>query len=409
MWESIFDSMMTRLIRTGELSVTYPDGKTRRYGKGDGVSAAVTIKDNATLRHLVLNPEMGLGEGYMDGRLTVENDDIMGVLRLALRNRRPDAFPAWVNMADRLRAAAKGFIQRNTALTARQNVAHHYDISDDLYRLFLDPDMQYSCAYFVRPDMSLAEAQEAKKAHIAAKLMIRPDDHVLDIGSGWGGMALTLARDYGARVTGVTLSKNQLATAQARAEAEGLSDRVTFRLLDYRKLNETFDRIVSVGMLEHVGVPQYDTYFNKVSKLLKPDGISLIHTIGRTAPPTSHSPWIHKYIFPGGYVPSLSELAPSIERSGLWQTDIEVWRLHYAFTLRKWLENFDAHLGEVRKMYDERFIRMWRYYLIACIAAFEEQEQGVYQFQLAHKRDAVPLTRDYLYEKPVRIRAQAAE
>ena len=334
----------------------------------------------------------------MDGTVQFFSDTgLEDLLRLVLRNRSPNAFPAWVRALDRTRFHLRRFIQRNTADKAKANVAHHYDLSDDLYRLFLDEDMQYSCAYFARPSMTLEQAQAAKKAHIAAKLLLQPGLHVLDIGCGWGGMALTLARDYNVRVTGVTLSENQLATAQKRAEQAGLADRVTFKLMDYRDLSDRFDRIVSVGMLEHVGVPHYEAYFEKVADLLAPDGVALIHTIGRIAPPISHSPWIHKYIFPGGYVPSLSELAGPLEKSGLWQTDIEVWRLHYAMTLRTWRDRFDANLDTVRQNYDERFIRMWHYYLTACIMGFEEQHQAVYHFQLAHRRDAVPLTRDYLY------------
>lgn len=257
--------------------------------------------------------------------------------------------------------------------------------------------MQYSCAYFRNDDMTLEQAQAAKKAHIAGKLQLEPGMKVLDIGCGWGGMALTLAKDYGCRVTGITLSENQLATARQRANAAGVSDHIDFRLQDYRHTKGTFDRIVSVGMLEHVGVPNYGTYFGRVAELLAPEGVALIHTIGRSAPPMAHSSWINKYIFPGGYVPSLSELAPAMERSGLWQTDIEIWRLHYAKTIRHWRDRFDSHLDEITATYDERFVRMFRYYLTVCILAFEHQMQAVYHLQLAHKRDAVPLTRDYLY------------
>ncbi|MCB1341519.1 MAG: class I SAM-dependent methyltransferase [Pseudooceanicola sp.] len=397
MWQTVFETMMSRLLRTGRLSVTGPDGTTRHYGDGDGLAAAVTIRDTATLRALCLQPDLGLGEGYMDGRITIDGDDIDSLVRLILRNGRDDAFPPWVRAIDAARFRLGRFLQRNDPRRSRTNVAHHYDISNDLYRLFLDQDMQYSCAYFAAPDMSLEAAQAAKKAHIAAKLRIEPGMRVLDIGCGWGGMAITLARDWGARVVGVTLSENQLDLARQRVAAAGLTDRIDLRLQDYRLLDEPFDRIVSVGMLEHVGLPQYDTYFAKVADLLHPDGIALIHTIARTGRPMAQSPWINKYIFPGGYVPSLSELAPAIEASGLWNADIEVLRLHYAYTLRHWLARFDSHIETVRQMYDARFIRMWRYYLTVCYLAFEEQQQAVYQFQMAHKRDAVPITRDYLY------------
>jgi len=397
MWTTLLDRMLRRMIRQGELTVTYPNGQARTYGPG-GARAAIHIRTDGALRALCLRPELALGEGYMDDTIGIGgNAELEDLLTLLLRNRRPDAFPAYLRALERARFHARAWVQRNSARTSRANVAHHYDLSDDLYRLMLDADMQYSCAYFERPDMTLEEAQAAKKRHIARKLMIEPGMEILDIGCGWGGMALTLAREYGARVTGVTLSENQLATARDRADRAGLADRITFHLKDYRDLDARFDRIVSVGMLEHVGLPHYGEYFAKVSELLDPDGIALIHTIGRVSPPIPHSPWIHKYIFPGGYVPSLSELLPALERSGLWQADIELWRLHYAFTLREWRNRFDAGLDTVRGWYDERFIRMWRYYLTACIMSFERQHLCVCQLQLAHRRDAVPLTRDYLY------------
>jgi len=389
--------MARRLIRQGQLTITYPNGETRLYGPG-GAQAAMHVRSDATVKALCLQPELALGEGYMEGTIEIGGDaELEALLTLLLQNRRPDAFPPYIRALNSLRFRTRAWVQRNSARTAKANVAHHYDLSDDLYRLMLDADMQYSCAYFESPNMTLDEAQAAKKRHIARKLLIEPGMEVLDIGCGWGGMALTLAEDYGARVTGVTLSENQLATAQRRADQAGLSDRIAFRLMDYRALDQRFDRIVSVGMLEHVGLPHFGDYFAKVSDLLAPDGIALIHTIGRVSPPIPHSPWIHKYIFPGGYVPSLSELLPAMEISGLWQTDIEVWRLHYALTLRAWRDRFYTHLDQVREWYDDRFIRMWRYYLTACIMAFEEQGQCVYHLQLAHRRDAVPLTRDYLY------------
>lgn len=408
MWERLFHDMARGLIRSGTLEITYPDGTRQTYGNGQGAAAAMAIHTRSALRHLCLQPELALGEGYMDGTIGIGgNAELEALLTVILRNRDPRRFPAYLRMVERMRFLVRGIVQRNTTDSARANVAHHYDISDDLYRLMLDEDMQYSCAYFTRPGMTLAEAQAAKKRHIADKLLIEPGMRVLDIGCGWGGMALTLARDHKAQVIGVTLSENQLATARARARQAGLSDRIDLRLMDYRDLSETFDRIVSVGMLEHVGVPHYGEYFSKLADLLDPDGVALIHTIGRVTPPMAQSAWINKYIFPGGYVPSLSELLGPLERSGLWQTDIEVWRLHYARTLRCWRDNFDANLDRVRGWYDARFIRMWRYYLTSCIMAFEEQSQCVYHLQLAHKRDAVPLTRDYLY--PARGTAQASQ
>ena len=398
MWMSLLDSMARRLIQYGTLQLTYPNGETRCYGGGNEQTAAFEIRTTSRVRSLCLNPELALGEGYMDETIIVDGiDGLEDLLRLLLRNRKDNYFPKYIRALNTLRFYARAWLQRNTSNSAKANVKHHYDISDDLYQLMLDSDMQYSCAYFSQPAMNLEEAQEAKKRHIAEKLLLHEDCTILDIGCGWGGMALTLARDYGARVTGVTLSENQLSTAKERAERCGLSDRISFRLMDYRNLVDRYDRIVSVGMLEHVGLPHYKEYFLKVAELLKADGIALIHSIGRVGRPQPHSPWLHKYIFPGGYVPSLSELVPALETSGLWQTDIEIWRLHYAMTIHEWRKRFLANLETVRNWYDEKFIRMWCYYLTACIMAFEEQEQAVYQLQLAHQRDAVPLTRDYLY------------
>ncbi|MEX0371530.1 MAG: class I SAM-dependent methyltransferase [Tateyamaria sp.] len=398
MWDKLLDRFLTGMMVQDRLSLTYPDGSTRDYGPDTGMHAHLEISDEATLRALIVNPDLGLGEGYMKGTISPRNATLDDVLEIIIRNRAVGHIPSWVNMANRARFHLRRFIQHNAPSASRKNVAHHYDISDDLYRLFLDDDMQYSCAYFRNDDMTLEEAQAAKKAHIAKKLRLEPGMHVLDIGCGWGGMALTLARDYGCDVTGITLSENQLATAQSRVDAAGLSNRIRLNLQDYRHTKGPFDRIVSVGMLEHVGLPNFDTYFGRVAELLDPDGVALIHTIGRSAPPMAHSSWINKYIFPGGYVPSLSELVPAMERSGLWQTDIEVWRLHYAKTIRHWRDRFDTHLDQIRERYDEEFVRMFRYYLTVCILAFEHQMQGVYQLQFAHKRDAVPLTRDYMSE-----------
>ncbi len=397
MWEKLLCQFLSAMMVTDRLSLTMPDGTVRDFGPDTGQSIHLAIKDEATLRALVLNPDLGMGEGYMNGTISPQNctmDDVMATL---VRNRQAGHMPGWMQAANRARFHMRRFIQHNAPKRARQNVAHHYDLSDDLYRLFLDEDMQYSCAYFADPEMTLEQAQAAKKAHIAAKLRLEPGMRVLDIGCGWGGMAMTLARDYGCEVMGITLSENQLATAEQRVEAAGLGDKVRFNLQDYRHTTGTYDRIVSVGMLEHVGVPNFNTYFSKVSDLLDPDGVALIHTIGRSGPPMAHSSWINKYIFPGGYVPSLSELAGPMEKSGLWQCDIEVWRLHYATTIRHWRERFNANLDTIRITYDERFVRMFQYYLTVCIMAFEHQMQGVYHFQLAHKRDAVPLTRAYLH------------
>ncbi|MCR8548788.1 cyclopropane-fatty-acyl-phospholipid synthase family protein [Salipiger sp. P9] len=398
MWNAVMDKMLRRLIVTGRLGITWPDGSQSSYGPGDGLEADVTLKDDGIVKELALRPVLALGEGYMDGRIDLPPEKLYDFVALLVRNQERGRMPAWFNAAHALRSWMRGVAQRNNPLRSARNVQHHYDISDDLYRLFLDADMQYSCAYFTDPKMSLEDAQRAKKAHIADKLHIERGMRVLDIGCGWGGMALTLARDYGARVTGVTLSENQLATARKRAEAAGLADRVTFRLLDYRKIEESFDRIVSVGMLEHVGYPHLGEYFAKVGDILDADGISLIHTIGHVAPAGATSAWIDKYIFPGGYIPSLSEVSAAVERSGMWCADVEVLRGHYGPTLNHWRQRFDAALPEVREMYDDRFVRMWRFYLVACEASFEETRQGVFHLQLSHKQYAVPVTRDYLYQ-----------
>ncbi|WP_240453825.1 SAM-dependent methyltransferase [Chachezhania antarctica] len=406
MWETLFHRMAKRLLVTGTLKITYPDGTTKTYGDGTAPRAAMAVRDKAALKAIYVNPEMGFGEGYMEG--TVTTDDLLGLMQLIQRNYKTETMPGFAKFVYKARYYVRDFAMRNNADTSKNNVAHHYDISDDLYRLFLDEDMQYSCAYFASPEMSLEEAQAAKKAHIGRKLCIEPGMRVLDIGCGWGGLSMTLARDFGAQVTGVTLSENQFATAQQRVKEAGLTDRIELRLQDYRTITDPFDRIVSVGMLEHVGSPHFADYFSKVGELLSPDGLALIHTIGRSSPPVPQSPWLNKYIFPGGYVPSLSELAVPIENAWMYLNDIEILRLHYAMTLRHWLARFEDNLDTVRAMHDDRFIRMWRFYLIACIMTFEEQELGVFQIQLSHKNNVVPITRDYLYDSP-RAHQQAAE
>lgn len=397
MWTTIIDRMLSRMIHAGKLTVIWPDGHSTTYAGKPGLSAEIALRDDSIVRALCLTPELSLGEGYMNGQITIGEDRLYEFLALLVRNNPHGALPLWVRALERARHACRGWLLRNTPLKARANVAHHYDLSDDLYRLFLDDDMQYSCAYFAHPDMTLEQAQVAKKRHIANKLCLTPECHVLDIGCGWGGMALTLARDHGVRVTGVTLSKNQLETARRRAVDEGLSDRVTFELRDYRTLDGPFDRIVSVGMFEHVGPSHYAEYFGQIDRLLTTDGIALVHTIGYSQPPKTQSPWMLKYVFPGGHIPALSEVAGPLESSGLWQTDIEVWRLHYADTLKAWRTRFEDRQADIVKMYDEPFIRMWRYYLTACEMSFRETRQVVYQFQLAKRIDTVPVTRGYLY------------
>ncbi|WP_101069276.1 SAM-dependent methyltransferase [Roseovarius salinarum] len=410
MWAKALDRLLTHLIRQGELTVTFPDGTKRRYGHAAaGPSAAVTLHDPSLPRRIVLSPDLAVGEGYMDGQLTIEDDDLRGFLTLAIRNIAVQEPPWFRRPLEMGRHLLRYLNQFNPASRARANAAHHYDLSGDLYDLFLDADRQYSCGYFARPDMTLDEAQEAKKHHIAGKLLIEPGMRVLDIGCGWGGMGLTLARDYGAEVTGVTLSEEQHAMANRRAEKAGLADKAGFHLMDYRDVEGTFDRVVSVGMFEHVGVPHYREYFSNVEDRLAPDGIALIHTIGRAAPPGTTSPWITKYIFPGGYVPALSETMAAVEEQDLYTTDIEIWRLHYAETLRHWHDRFTANIDRARDLYDERFCRMWRYYLLACELTFRYNKQVVFQIQLSPVQDAVPLTRDYLYRDEESARQHAAE
>lgn len=398
MWEKLLDQFLSGMIVNDRLTVEYPDGTLRDYGPDTGKAARIKINDPNVIKAICISPDVGLGEAYMKGGISLQNTSLEQMINLLVSNREDGKMPPWLQLSTRAQFHMRRFAQHNAPAKSRANVAHHYDISDELYGLFLDADMQYSCAYFTDPKMSLEDAQAAKKAHIARKLLLEPDMSVLDIGCGWGGMAMTLARDFGARVTGITLSENQLATAKRRAEEAGLSDKITFKLEDYRHTKGQYDGVVSVGMLEHVGVPNYTTYFGKVAETLGPNGTALIHTIGRTGPPNVQSRWITKYIFPGGHTPSLSDLAKPIEKSGLWQTDIEVWRLHYAMTIRHWRDRFDANLDTIKGMYDEEFVRMFRYYFTVCIAAFEHQMQAVYHFQLSHKRDAVPLIRDYLYQ-----------
>ena len=409
MWNSALDRMLTALVREGDFEVKYPDGTSGRYGDGTGTPVRLTLSDPATVRNIVLNPDLGVGEGYTDGTLTIENNDLRGFMALAVKNVDAQGHTGVRWIGELGRRLVRSWHQFNPSSRARKNVAHHYDLSAALYDLFLDRDKQYSCAYFARPDMTLEEAQEAKKAHIAGKLLIEPGMSVLDIGCGWGGMGLTLARDFGARVTGVTLSEEQLKIAKARVAAEGLEDRVNFRLADYRTVGERFDRIVSVGMFEHVGVPHYREYFRNVHERLAPDGVALIHTIGRLSPPGYTSPWIDRYIFPGGYCPSMSEMARAIEDERLYTTDIEVWRLHYAETLKHWFDRFVANEDKARALYDERFCRMWRYYLVACEMTFRHSRQAVFQVQLTHDQRAVPLTRDYLYPAGQEEMRHAAE
>ena len=400
MWMKLLDRMLRQVIQVGDLALQGPDGTTRRYGDGTGTPVTVRLMEPSLPRRLVMSPDLGAAEGYMDGTLKIDGDDLRGFMTLATANSMRVQQVSWHRAMRRLRYLKGRLKQWNPTGRARRNVAHHYDLSSELYDLFLDADKQYSCAYFKSPDDSLERAQAQKKAHIAGKLMIEPGMRVLDIGCGWGGMGLTLARDYGARVLGVTLSEEQHRVAVRRARDAGLEDRVEFRLCDYRNVDETFDRVVSVGMFEHVGAPHYREYFRHVREKLAPEGVALIHTIGRTTPPGTTSPFIGRYIFPGGYIPAMSEMIGAVEHEEMVATDVEVWRLHYAETLKHWFERFEANIDRARVLYDERFCRMWRYYLVACEQTFRHNRQVVFQVQLARKLDAVPITRDYLYQAP---------
>lgn len=410
MWDTLFDRMLGSFLRDGTMITHLQGGRILRHGDGKEPVVTIRITDPGLTRRMVLQPDLAVGESYMNGDFTIDGDDLHGFLALMTRNLLRGAPVWWQEPVFHARRLLRRLGQFNPLARSQSNVAHHYDLSGKLYDLFLDADRQYSCAYFRHPDDTLEQAQINKKAHIAGKLRLQPGMTVLDIGCGWGGMAITLARDYGARVVGVTLSTEQHKVATERAAAAGLSDRVEFRLMDYRHVTGTFDRIVSVGMFEHVGVPHYREYFAKVRNLLAPDGVALIHTIGRAAPPHVTNPWVLKYIFPGGYVPALSEVMAPLEKERIWPTDVEIWRLHYAETLRHWHDRFMANIAEVREIYDERFCRMWRYYLIASEMSFRYGRQCVFQLQLAHDQRAVPLTRDYLYvAEPEAAIARAAE
>ena len=390
--------LLRAVVKEGRLTVFFADGRSETYGAGEP-DVAVRFHDRRAILELALHPDLMLGELYMDGRLTVEHGDIADLLALLMRNLSQSQPGGVFQFLRGLRSRLRFLHQRNPSGRSKKNVAHHYDLSGELYSLFLDRDRQYSCAYFPRGDETLEEAQIAKKRHIAAKLLLdKPGLRVLDIGCGWGGLALDLARDAGAQVLGITLSEEQIAVARERSQAARLADRCRFELVDYRALSGTYDRIVSVGMFEHVGVPQYQTYFNKARSLLADDGVMLLHTIGRTDPGGSTNPWIAKYIFPGGYVPALSEVMAAVEKSGLVVTDVEILRLHYARTLAEWRKRFHHHREEIARLYDERFCRMWEFYLAGAEMAFRHDSQVVFQIQLAKRQDAVPLTRDYMLE-----------
>jgi cyclopropane-fatty-acyl-phospholipid synthase len=391
-----------QFIRRGSMTFTAASGAKFTCGDGTGPPVSVRFLSRQTERRILLNPELALGEAYMDGTFVVENGSIADALAILLDQ--PEMVPRWGRVQWWLRYLARHIRQFNLRGRARDNVAHHYDLDGRLYSLFLDADKQYSCAYFETPDATLDDAQLAKKRHLAAKLLIGRGDRVLDIGSGWGGLGLYLAEMAGADVTGITLSTEQLQIANARAGERNLSRQAKFQLSDYRDIPGPFDRIVSVGMFEHVGVGFYETFFKRCAELLSDDGVMLLHAIGRSTGPDVTSPWITKYIFPGGYMPAISEVIPAIERAGLLVCDIEILRLHYAETLKAWRERFMARREEAVRLYDERFARMWEFYLAGSEMSFRKQNLMNFQIQLTKRQGVVPITRDYIAREEARLR-----
>jgi cyclopropane-fatty-acyl-phospholipid synthase len=384
------------------MTITTADGTKFTCGDGSGQHVFVRFLTKDAERRVLLNPELALGEVYMEGSFVVENGSIADALAILMDQ--PRMLPQWARLQWWLRYLARHFRQFNLRHRAKNNVAHHYDLDGRLYSLFLDSDKQYSCAYFERPDATLEEAQLAKKRHIAAKLLIRRGDRVLDIGSGWGGLGLYLAEMTGANVIGATLSTEQLQTSNARAAERNLTHSARFLLEDYRDIPGPFERIVSVGMFEHVGVDFYDIYFKRCAELLTEDGVMVLHSIGRSDGPDVTNPFIAKYIFPGGYIPALSEVMPAVERAGLLICDVEILRLHYAETLKAWRERFMARRAEAVELYDERFARMWEFYLAASEMAFRKQNLMNFQIQFSKRQGIVPLTRDYLSREETRLR-----
>lgn len=403
----LVERFLGRIVKQGVLEIVHADGTLSRIGTPTPGFPEVRVRfaDARVARDLMFDPRLGAGETFMDGRLIIEQGDVMDLATLARANQ-PWERKGWLRKTSRFKRmrekAATLLDGLNHSAKAKANVSHHYDIGNDLYRLFLDTDhMQYSCAYWPRDDMTLEEAQEAKLAHIAAKLALRPGQHVLDIGCGWGGMAIYLARKAGVSVLGITLSEEQLALARERAAQAGVADSVAFELVDYRDLakrGERFDRIVSVGMFEHVGRAQFNQFFRACANMLADDGVMLLHTIGRLGEPGVTDAFTRKYIFPGGYIPALSETVAASERMRLIATDVETLRLHYALTLREWYKRTVAHKEQIEALYDARFYRMWCFYLAGATAAFESGGLCNYQIQYARDRRALPLVRDYIEE-----------
>ncbi len=400
---------MKAFVQVGTLTITDAKGRTHIFGGTSGPEAHMQIHDRTLYRTIFFNPELHVGEAYMDGRLTFQGSSLREFLTLFSVNRLSVSSYPMQQVLRRISRALKRFQQANPTGKAQQNVSHHYDLGNDLYSLFLDADMQYSCAYFVDPDDTLEVAQRNKQRLLAAKLELQPGQRILDIGSGWGGLGLYLAAMYDdVEILGVTLSDEQYELSNRRAQRAGFADRLRFELMDYRDIEGQFDRIVSVGMFEHVGVHHYPEFFAKINQLMVDDGIALIHSIGHMSPPGTASPWLRKYIFPGAYSPALSELFSVVEQNQLWVTDLEFLRLHYAETLKEWTKRFDANRAEIAAAYDEQFCRMWEFYLVSAEMMFRTGSQLVFHVQLCRQRDAAPLTRDYITEKQAFLRQQEA-
>jgi len=399
----MLERMLTPFIKTGRLTIVRANGRVVRAGEiseGEpGPDVALRLKSSLTELKIALRPELCLGEAYVDGTLVIEEGTLWDLFDLYGRNLVHRGAWRRSRAASLIQALARYFQQHNSQRTARRNAAHHYDLAEALFRAFLDEDMQYSCAYFLDPNLSLEEAQAAKKRHIIAKLLLEPGQRVLDIGCGWGGLAISIAQAESLQTTAITLSREQLVVAKRRAREAGVDYKIVFELRDYREVEGRFERIVSIGMFEHVGKPNYQAFFDKVATLLTDDGVALIHSIGRMDGPGLTHAWTRKYIFPGGYIPALSEVLPAVERAGLWVTDIEILRLHYAETLRAWRERFLQNLTLIRRTYDERFCRMWEFYLAGSEMAFRYDGLMVFQLQLAKRVGTVPLTRNYMFEQ----------
>ncbi len=408
---AMFDKLMCDIIRSGRLTVIYPDGIEKSYGAiphdNPSLDVAMRLHKPGTGMKLMANPYLHFGEAIMSGEVTVEQGsmwDLMDLLGRNLENLPPPT--PWLKVWNRVTQAVTSHYD---IAASKRNVAHHYDLSDALYRTFLDDDLQYSCAYFRHPAMTLEEAQLAKKRHLIAKLDLEASQTVLDIGCGWGGLALEIAKTEDVQVIGITLSKEQLEVARERARAAGLDGRVRFELIDYRELEGSFDRIISVGMFEHVGRTNFETYFTQIKSLLSDEGVAIVHSIGRHRPNSASNAWMRKYIFPGGYIPCLAEATDATDKADLWVTDVEILRLHYAETLKAWRERFLDNRGEMVALYDERFCRMWEFYLVCCEMSFRHGDLMVFQMQLTKRVDTLPVTRDYMVDRERKLSGAASE